>query len=86
MIGYPYAIWKLVILGGYIWDRVSIWRRIAWFITITLCSMMTLINFFWYYLILKGLFKLLGCIKTTKKPKEGDDNFHKVEDSKEKEE
>ena len=65
MIGYPYAIWKLLILGGYIWDKVSTFRKISWCVTITLCSIMALINFFWYYLILKGLGKLLGIIKST---------------------
>jgi hypothetical protein len=70
MIGFPYAIYRLLILGGYIWDRVGTFRKISWCVTITLCSMMTLINFFWYFLILKGLLKLLGIIKSTpRKPK-----------------
>ena len=67
MIGFPYGLFRLAILGSYIWDKVGVFRQTCWAITFILYLLMMALNIYWYFLILKGVGKLLGFIKTSQK-------------------
>ena len=66
MIGFPYGLYKLALLGFYIWDKVGLFRQTCWGLTFMLYLLMMGLNIYWYYLILKGVGKLLGLIKSKK--------------------
>ena len=66
MIGFPYGLYRLGLLGFYIWDKVGWFRQTCWGLTFMLYLAMMGLNIYWYFLILKGVGKLLGIIKPKK--------------------
>jgi hypothetical protein len=64
---FPWATARLVYGAYYIWDLIPLWRKVCAVISVCQYLMMWALNTYWYKLILVGLFKLLGIIKS--KPK-----------------
>lgn len=69
MFGFPFATYRLMTLGYYIWDRVGTFRKICWALTTFLYFIMYLLNLYWFNLILQGMGKMLGIIKVKPKKK-----------------
>lgn len=77
MMLYPYGTYNLIKMQYYSWDYNTLFRRKLLFGTIFEYVAMFALNVYWYKLILVGLLKMLGIMKS--KPKK------KVEDAKKQE-
>jgi len=61
----PYALYVLVRTTYlYTFDLLPLWRKVAVVWAVLQVVLLSIFNFFWYYKMLIGLFKMFGCIKS----------------------
>ena len=80
MILMPYGIILLWRNYNFVFHNMSIMRRVASYIAISEFILLYLLNFYWYMLILKGMAKMLGCIKKSDKFVKMDDQTRDTSD------
>ena len=76
---FPPATRMLISHTWYTWGRISTTRTVLAIITTLFFLAMWVLNMFWYMLVLKGLFRMLGITKPSKKKGEKGDKT-KVQD------
>lgn len=64
---FPFGIYLFFMTWYYSFDYVDSQKHICLGISTSLYIVMLILNIYWYQLILKGLLKMLGCIKVNKK-------------------
>jgi len=69
MLLYPYGFYHVIKIQYYSWQYNTLLRRNFMIITIILYVAMFAINIYWYKLIIVGLLKMLGIIKSKPRKK-----------------
>lgn len=69
MFLYPYGILYMIKIQYYSWQYNTPIRRTYMFITMTEYVLMFLLNVYWYKLIIVGLLKALGIMKSKPRKK-----------------
>lgn len=61
----PYGLYVLVRTTYlYTFELLPLWRKVAVVWAVLQVVLLSIFNFFWYYKMLVGLFKMFGCIKS----------------------
>lgn len=65
---FPYLAYRTVAVCILSWNMIGWFRRICAVICVIQAQLVTLLNLYWYYLILKGLKRLLETLGVISKP------------------